>query len=273
MVTIAIYQVDAFTSAVFGGNPAAVCPLEDWLDASLMQAIAAENNLAETAFIVAGGEDGADYGLRWFTPTVEVDLCGHATLASAYVIFNHLQPSMTQVSFSTLSGRLTVERDGDTLVLDFPARSPVSVDLPDGFVQAHGITPDEFLRENIEGGKNMAVFSSAALVRGFTPDLDFITNLPGDGLIVTAAGDAGDCDFVSRYFAPHAGIPEDPVTGSAHCVSVPFWADRLGKAELFARQVSSRGGELNCILATASTGDRVRMGGEGVLFLQGMITV
>jgi PhzF family phenazine biosynthesis protein len=269
MASIPVYQIDAFTSAVFSGNPAAVCPLEEWLDAETMQSIAAENNLAETAFIIAGGEGGADYGLRWFTPTVEVDLCGHATLASGYVIFNHLQPSLEQVSFSTRSGLLTVERDGDELVLDFPSRPPVPVDLPAGFEKALGLVPDAFLREDINGGKNVAVVSSSAAVRSFQPDLDFIASIPGDGIIVTARGDAGDCDFVSRYFAPQAGIPEDPVTGSAHCVTVPYWAERLGKMKLFARQVSSRGGELSCELR----GDRVRMGGKGVLFLQGVITV
>ena len=269
METIPVYQVDAFTSAVFGGNPAAVCPVESWLSADLMQSIAAENNLAETAFIVAGGEDGADFGLRWFTPAVEVDLCGHATLASAYVIFNHLHPTMNEVSFSTRSGILVVERHGDELVLDFPSRPPVTVDVPAGFEAAHGFVPDVFLRENIDDGKNVAVVTGVDAVRDFVPDLQFIAGLPGDGLIVTAASDDPECDFVSRYFAPAAGIPEDPVTGSAHCVSVPYWAEQLGKSKLSARQVSSRGGELSCELV----GDRVRMGGRGVLFLQGMITL
>ncbi len=269
MAEIPVYQVDAFTSAVFGGNPAAVCPLDEWLDAAMMQSIAAENNLAETAFIVEGGDDGADYGLRWFTPVVEVDLCGHATLASAYVIFNHLKPDMPRVSFSTRSGELRVERDGDHLILDFPARVSIPVELPAGFEEALGFVPDEYLRESVDYGKNVAVVSSANAVHEFEPDFDFIANLPGDGLIVTARGEQGDCDFVSRYFAPAAGIPEDPVTGSAHCVTVPIWAERLSKAKLFARQISRRGGELSCEL----TGDRVTMAGRGVLFLHGTIII
>lgn len=268
MPTIPIYQVDAFTSAVFGGNPAAVCPLDEWLEEEVMQSIATENNLAETAFFVQGGEGGADYALRWFTPTVEAGLCGHATLASAYVIFNHLHPLMERVSFSTLSGQLTVERDGDSLVLELPSRPPEPIDLPVGFTEALGLIPDEFLYAP-QGGMNVAVTSCAAAVRNFVPDFDYISQVPGDGLIVTAVGDEGDCDFVSRYFVPQAGIPEDPVTGSAHSVTVPYWANRLGKNILFARQVSNRGGELSCELAQ----DRVRLSGRAVQFMQGTITI
>ncbi len=269
MPSIPIYQVDAFTDHVFGGNPAAVCPLDTWLDDDVMQHIAMENNLAETAFIVPGGEAGADYGLRWFTPTIEVDLCGHATLASAYVVFHYLRPDLADVSFSSLSGRLGVSRSGSILTLDFPARPPTPVDEPANFRSVLNIQPEAVLRPRPDCGKTVAVLTDAEAVREFVPNFDYIANMPGDGLIVTAPGDDQEIDFVSRYFAPHAGIPEDPVTGSAHCVSVPYWSERLGKTSLKARQISRRGGELDCELRDG----RVFMGGKGVLYLEGTIKV
>jgi len=255
-----IYQVDAFASAVFKGNPAAVCPLDAWLPDATMQAIAAENNLAETAFFVPEGED---YGLRWFTPAIEVDLCGHATLASAHVIFDRLKPGRDVVSFSTRSGVLTVTRAGDRLALDFPAQPPAPCTPPDDLGAALGGAPLEIL-----GSVDyMAVFGSAAEVRALAPDFRRLARLDRRGVIATAPG--SDCDFVSRFFAPRAGIDEDPVTGSAHCALIPYWARRLGKDRLFARQISARGGELDCALR----GDRVTIAGRAVLYLEGTIRV
>jgi len=257
-----IYQIDAFTDTVFGGNPAAVCPLEDWLADDVMQTVAAENNLSETAFFapVEGADEGI-FDLRWFTPTAEVDLCGHATLASAHLILSRLLPDRDGVSFDTKSGRLEVSRDGERLVLDFPARPASPFPVPTGFADAIGEEPVEFLCAT----KNMAVYEDVETVRNMTPDLGFIVGLGRDGLIITAPGD--DCDFVSRYFAPHVGIDEDPVTGSAHCTLIPYWAERLGKAKLHARQISERGGELYCELR----GDRARMAGQAVLYMEGSI--
>ena len=262
MSTLPVYQIDAFTDKVFGGNPAAVCPLENWLDDSVMQAIAAENNLSETAFFVpaSNGADG-QFDLRWFTPKIEVDLCGHATLASSFLIMSRLYPELDSISFGTKSGQLNVSRDEELLVLDFPARVPSPATVPAGFVEAIGAEPVEFLKSV----KNLAVYADAADVLAIKPDFACIADLDGDGLIVTAPGK--DCDFVSRYFAPHAGINEDPVTGSAHCTSVPYWAGRLGKNKLHARQVSERGGELHCEFVA----DRVRMAGRAVLFMEGVI--
>jgi len=258
----AIYQIDAFTDRLFGGNPAAVCPLDTWLPDDVMQNIATENNLSETAFFVADGDRGAGrFGLRWFTPKAEVDLCGHATLASAHLILERLRPDLKAVSFDTKSGRLDVECQDDLLVMDFPSRPAEPVDLPDGFNEAIGATPSVFLRAT----KNMAVFDNEETVGGLQPDFKFIAGMAGDGLIVTSPG--RNCDFVSRYFAPHVGIDEDPVTGSAHCTSVPYWADRLGKNKLHARQISARQGDVFCELA----GDWVKLAGHAVLYLEGTI--
>lgn len=259
---IPVYQIDAFTDRVFGGNPAAVCPLEDWLADGTLQSIALENNLSETAFFVAR-RDAGEYDLRWFTPMAEVDLCGHATLASAHLIMNRLAPHLDSVRFHTKSGPLHVWSEAGILVMDFPARPPRPVAMPDGFAGAIGAEPVEMLAAS----KNMAVFGSAAEVRGIDPDLDYILGLGRDGLICTAPGD--DCDFVSRYFAPHVGIAEDPVTGSAHCTTVPYWAGRLGKATLHARQISARGGELFCEHA----GERVRIGGRSAFYMEGTISL
>ncbi len=259
MIDIPIYQVDAFASEVFKGNPAAVCPLDEFLDDDLMQAIALENNLSETAFLVE--RDDGDYDLRWFTPAIEVDLCGHATLASGWLVLNRLRPDAAEVSFHTRSGELSVARDGANLMMNFPALVAQPMDPPAGFADAMGFEPEAFLR----AAKNMAVLGSEAEVLAVKPDLDFIKGMEGFGLIVTAPGDASDC--ASRYFAPQAGIAEDPVTGSAHSTIVPYWAERLGKSDIHARQVSARGGDLSC----RTEGERVVMGGQAVLFLEGEI--
>ena len=256
---IPIYQVDAFTIGPFSGNPAAVCPLDAWLDDATMQNIAAENNLAETAFIVAS-EQG--YDLRWFTPTIEVDLCGHATLAASYVVLNHLQPDLDSVSFETLSGTLIVTRDGERLSMDFPARAPTPAPTSKALSEALGQAPSEVhMSRDI-----LAVYDDEASVRRLSPDQARLMALDeGLGVIVTAKGDT--VDFVSRCFVPKAGIAEDPVTGSAHCTLVPFWAERLGKSQFIAHQVSPRGGELHC----EYRGDRVIISGDCVLFLTGSI--
>lgn len=256
-----IYQVDAFTDRLFGGNPAAICPLEDWLPEVVMQAIAAENNLSETAFFVREGEG---YGLRWFTPEAEVDLCGHATLATAHVIFQILEPRRTQVAFRTLkAGVLNVARDGDMVVMDFPSRPGVPVPPMPQLAAALGKTPVEVLKSR----DVMAVYAQADDVAALTPNMGLLAAL-GEWVIVTAPGEDG-IDFVSRFFAPAQGIPEDPVTGSAHCTLTPYWAARLGKTRLEARQISKRGGALTCTL----NGDRVKMAGRAVLYLEGTITV
>jgi len=221
-----------------------------------MQSIAFENNLSETAFYVPEG-DG--FRLRWFTPEVEVDLCGHATLATASLILEKLQPDRPSVAFETRSGILTVVREGDLLVMDFPALPASEVPMPEGFADAIGVTPVKFLR----AVKNMAVLQNEAEVRSLNPDFAYIKNMLGSGLIVTAPGSESDC--ASRYFASHVGVNEDPVTGSAHCTIVPYWAERLGKNEIHARQVSKRSGDLYCRLA----GDRVFMGGKARLVIEG----
>lgn len=256
MTGIPIYQLDAFTDRPFGGNPAAVCPLDEWLPDDVMQSIALENNLSETAFYVPEG-DG--YRLRWFTPKIEVPLCGHATLATGSLILEVLEPGRDEVTFETLSGRLGVKREGDLLVMDFPSLPAKDVPMPDGLEAALGRKPVQFLKAI----KNMAVFESEADVLSINPDFDFVANMDGMGLIITAPGSVSDC--ASRYFAPHAGIDEDPVTGSAHCTIVPYWAERLGKDEIHARQVSERCGELFCRLQ----GDRVVLGGKARLVLEG----
>ncbi len=252
------FHVDAFADRLFAGNPAAVCPLETWLPDASMQAIAAENNLSETAFFVPS-TDG--YDLRWFTPAVETDLCGHATLASAFVIMTRLSPAASELRFHTRSGLLTVTRDGERLALDLPAQPPTPCTMPDRFVAALGRPPQQILG----AVKYLAVYNTAAEVAALKPDFSALSAIDRDGVIATAPGE--DCDFVSRYFAPHAGIPEDPVTGSAHCTLVPYWAARLGKTTLHARQISRRSGELYCELR----GDRVRVAGRAVLYAEGRI--
>jgi PhzF family phenazine biosynthesis protein len=257
---LAIYQVDAFADRLFAGNPAAVCPLEAWLPDAAMQAIAAENNLSETAFFVPRGDD---YDLRWFTPTIEIDLCGHATQASGFIVMTRLAPERATVQFHTRSGPLTVTRRGDLFELDLPSRPPEPCAMSPRFLAALGRRPAQVLGAKMY----LAVYESEGEVAALTPDLGALTEIDRDGVIVSAPG--RDCDFVSRYFAPHAGIPEDPVTGSAHCTLVPYWAARLGKTKLHARQISRRGGELFCELA----GDRVRLAGRAALYLEGRIHV
>jgi predicted PhzF superfamily epimerase YddE/YHI9 len=266
-----IYQVDAFAEKLFGGNPAAICPLAEWLPDATMQAIAAENNLAETAFFVrengaTGAGGGLDYALRWFTPAVEVDLCGHATLASAHVVFNVLQPGRRRVSFRTLkAGTLTVDQRGDALMMDFPARPAVAVEPPAGLLAALGGKP----REVLKARDHMVVYASAAEVAALTPDFAALGKITECwSAMATAPGENG-VDFVSRFFAPRQGIDEDPATGSSHCTLVPYWAKRLGKTELQARQLSRRVGTLTCAL----NGDRVSIGGRAVLYLEGQIEI
>jgi predicted PhzF superfamily epimerase YddE/YHI9 len=257
-----IYQVDAFTDSLFGGNPAAVCPLDAWLPDATMQAIAAENNLSETAFFV---REGGDYALRWFTPTVEVDLCGHATLASGHVVMSLIEPQRQSVSFrTTKAGTLVVSRRADLLVMDFPSRAASPAAAPPGLLAALGGTPREVLRAR----DHLIVYGSAAEIAALKPDLAALAKVDCWAAIVTAPGENG-IDFVSRFFAPAQGVPEDPVTGSAHCTLVPYWAKRLGKTELEARQLSRRGGALRCGLH----GDRISIAGRAVLYLEGHISV
>src|SRR5205814_4147751 len=246
----------------FTGNPAAVCPLEEWLPDDVMQAIAAENNLSETAFFVP---EGGGYRLRWFTPTTEVDLCGHATLASAFVVFRWLSPQRNEVTFQTQqAGPLTVARDGDLLALDFPARPPSPCPTPDGLAAALGSPPAALLAAR----DYLAVYERADEIRALTPDFAAIARLDRFAVIATAPG-ANKIDFVSRFFAPARGVDEDPVTGSAHCTLIPYWADRLGTTRLEARQLSRRGGALSCALR----GDRVTIAGRAVPYLEGRIDI
>ena len=260
------FHVDAFAQAPFTGNPAGVCPLDAPLPAALMQQIAAENSLAETAFFVPRAGQAAEFDLRWFTPTVEIDLCGHATLAAAHVLFQHLGFSGEQVVFHSQSGPLRVGRETDgRLTLDFPSRPPQELLVhPTGLTDALGATPLRVLAAR----DLLAVFSSEAEVRALAPNFARIAALEYVGVIATAPGSAG-IDFVSRFFAPRVGVPEDPVTGSAHSSLIPFWADKLGKTELRARQVSPRGGDLWCRLR----GDRVDIGGYAVTYAAGELLV
>src|ERR1700757_567000 len=260
---IPLYQVDAFTNRLFGGNPAAVCPLAEWLPDATMQAIAAENNLAETAFFVAQREG---YLLRWFTPTVEVELCGHATLASGYVVIHILRPEKQSVRFDTLkAGPLEVTRDGDRLAMDFPAWPPETQPADPRILAALGKMPAQ---SSVARGRTLAVYDRTEDVAALRPDFAAMRQVPGADAIVTAPGD-GDIDFVSRYFAPNHGVDEDPATGSAHCVLTPYWAGRLGKQQLRARQISARVGDLVCALR----GDRITLAGHAVLYLEGTVTI
>ena len=255
---IPFYQVDAFSQRVFGGNPAAVCLLESWLDDKTLQSIAAENNLSETAFLVLKSK--GKYNLRWFTPTVEIDLCGHATLASAFVIFSFIDSSLSSVDFETVSGLLSVARSGELLSMDFPARKPEPTEQSPLIAQALGAEPLEVLKSR----DLLVVFEEESVIRDMDPDFDKLKQLQDVfAIIVTAKGEKSD--FVSRFFAPNAGIPEDPVTGSAHCTLIPYWADRLGKDRLHAFQLSKRGGELFSEYA----GNRVKISGHAVLYAKG----
>ena len=260
-MSIPLYQIDSFAAELFRGNPAAVCPLGEWLDDETLRAIAAENNLSETAFFVP--EDG-DYRLRWFTPHTEVDLCGHATLAAAWVLFEREGASGDSVRFHTRSGPLTVRRDGDRLVMDFPSRPAEPKEAPKALVEGLGAEPEEV---RASARDYLVRYAEEDGVRKLRPDFGRLRTLDRLGVIVTAPGTG--CDFVSRFFAPSVGVPEDPVTGSAHCTLAPFWAERLGAGEAWmeARQISARGGRLAC----RARGDRVDIAGRAVLYLEGAI--
>jgi predicted PhzF superfamily epimerase YddE/YHI9 len=260
-MNLKLYQVDAFAERVFEGNPAAVVPLDDWLEDEVLRAIASENNLSETAFFVP---DGERFQLRWFTPESEVDLCGHATLGTAHVLFEHLGHGRDEIVFDSRSGELRVRRCEVGLELDFPAGRRREIGIPSGMPEALGARP----RQAFEGDDCMVVLGSASEVRALSPDFRALMRMPGRGVIATAPGD-GEFDFVSRCFFPRLSVDEDPVTGSAHCQMAPYWAERLGKDELLARQVSARGGTLRCRVA----GDRVRIAGPVVDFLKGTITL
>jgi PhzF family phenazine biosynthesis protein len=255
------YVVDAFAQELFKGNPAGVCPLDGPADAAQMQKIAFENNLAETAFFYPEG-DG--YHLRWFTPVNEIDLCGHATLASAYVVTRFLDPAAQTVRFRTQSGLLTVVRDGEELVMDFPSRKPVPCECPAGLKDALEIAvPQTYFFRDL-----LILLESEAAVLAVKPDYQKLAKIEGPlGFIVTAKGDT--CDFVSRFFAPNTGIDEDPVTGSAHAALIPFWSERLHKTKMIAAQLSRRGGVLHC----EDRSERVLIGGKAVCYLQGEIMV
>lgn len=255
---IPLYQIDAFTDRLFGGNPAAVCLLDRWLEDSVLQSIAAENNLSETAFLVGGN---GRYGLRWFTPKVEVDLCGHATLASAYVIFRELEPALQEVIFDSRSGELRVRCENECMTMDFPAIHGQPCAGPEPLSKGLGREPLEVLRDTLY----LCVFDDEQDIRCLQPDFSALAGLDLMGVIVTAPGRS--VDFVSRMFAPRVGIPEDPVTGSAHCMLTTYWAARTGKTRFTARQLSSRGGELECELR----GGRVLIAGRAVKYLQGEI--
>lgn len=259
---IPYYRINAFTRSQFAGNPAGVCFLDDWIEDEGLQAVATENDLSETAFLVGGG---AHYDLRWFTPEVEVDLCGHATLASANVIFQHIDTSLETVEFDTESGPLTVRKGADGLLtMDFPSRraekSLPSVEL----TEALGVEPVELFRSN---DSFLTVFESEKQIVSLRPDMEKLSQLDLPCIIVTAPGKS--VDFVSRFFAPGVGIPEDPVTGSAHCTLIPYWAERLGKKRLHALQLSRRGGEIFC----EESGDRVLISGFAVVYSEGFIYI
>ncbi|MCP5234875.1 MAG: PhzF family phenazine biosynthesis protein [Zoogloeaceae bacterium] len=251
------YQVDAFTDRPFAGNPAAVCILETWLDDDLMQAIAAENNLSETAFCV---HERARWRLRWFTPTCEVPLCGHATLATAHVLFTKMGIDVPALEFDTLGGRLVVRREGGMLAMDLPAWPARAITTPAGLEQALGATPDETLAAN---DYLLAVLDDAATLRRLAPDIERLATLPHWGIVVTAPGDDA-YDFVSRFFAPAHGVAEDPVTGSAHCALTPYWAARTGRTRLLGLQCSTRSGEVDCELL----GQRVVLRGRAVTVIE-----
>src|SRR5215510_9075038 len=257
-----IFQVDAFAKRRFEGNPAAVMPLDEFLSDATLQAIAAENNLAETAFLV---REGADYRLRWFTPTVEVPLCGHATLASAAVVMERLDEKRNTVVFHTLSGRLTVHRTNTGYVMNFPARPSEPISNVSGLADALGVVPVEVVANAFN---YMALVESEQILRELVPDMAAVARIDRPGVIVTASG-GGVYDFVSRYFAPAKGIPEDPVTGAAHCMLVPYWAKRLDRTEFRAYQASRRGGEILCRL----TGERVELEGTCVFYLEGEVEI
>jgi len=276
-----LFQIDVFTDTLFSGNPAAVCPLDAWLDDARLQAIAAENNLAETAFFVrrtagapgaagpkaaagrAGEDPEASFDLRWFTPNQEVDLCGHATVASAYVLFHRLGHPTRSVTFHSRSGPLGVTEENGLFSMRFPRWDPSPCAAPDGLVEGLGRKPTEILKHR----DFVAVYDSEADVRALRPDFGVLARIDALGVVATARGET--CDFVSRFFAPGAGVPEDPATGSTHCELIPYWSKRLGKKSMRALQVSARGGEFLC----ADLGNAVDIAGKAVLYLEGTVVV
>lgn len=257
-----IYQVDAFTSQIFGGNPAAVVPLKEWLPDEVLQNIALENNLSETAFFVPESDH---YHIRWFTPDVEVNLCGHATLASSHVLFHHMNYSGKEIRFKSRSGDLAVRAVDDTYVLNFPSDKPEPQSKKDLFAECFDREPDDVLKGSAD---YLFIFKDEQFVRNAVPNTEAIRRLDAEGVIITAPG-SGGVDFVSRFFAPQLGIPEDPVTGSAHTVLLPYWAERLSRKEFLAHQVSKRGGVLKC----KYMGHRCEIGGSARTFLQGTISL
>jgi len=260
--------IDVFTDRLFSGNPAGVCLLDTWLPDSLLQSISAENNLSETAFLVKQNDY---YDLRWFTPSIEVDLCGHATVASAFVLFDEAERAAEKIMFKTMSGMMAVTKTDDLLYLDFPSRPVAPCAMYQTFEAAFGIKPAAAYK----AVDFLLLVNSEEILRNIKPDFVMLKQIKDEaglatdsfGIIVTAKGD--DCDFVSRFFAPNAGIDEDPVTGRAHCSLIPFWSDRLGKASLSAKQLSKRGGVLLC----EDNGERVRIGGRAIRYLQGEIFI
>ncbi len=252
------YHVDAFTSVPFAGNPAGVCLLDHWLEDALLQSIASEHNLSETAFVVRHGQE---FELRWFTPELEIDLCGHATLASAHVLFEETGHPENEIRFHSQSGVLVTRREGKRIELDFPARPATPCSAPEALSEGLGGAPAAVLKSR----DYLAVFASEREVAALKPDFTKLQKIPTVGIIVTAPGDS--VDFVSRFFAPAAGVPEDPVTGSAHCTLIPYWAERLGKSQLQARQISRRGGDLFC----RNLGSRVGIAGYVVTYSRGQL--
>ncbi len=256
-----IFQIDAFASKTFKGNPAAVVPLNEWLSDETMQNIAMENNLAETAFFVP---TQVGFEIRWFTPLTEVDLCGHATLAAAHVIFEEAEFSSNEIRFGSRSGILTVKKDGDKLQLNFPADTFSDVEIPTGIIEAIGEAPVQAYKGKTD---YLLIYKNEEVIRQITPNFHLLKNTNARGIIVSAPGN--EVDFASRFFAPAVGIDEDPVTGSAHTTLTPFWATKLGKSKLTAQQLSTRGGELEVELLD----DRVLISGKAITYLQGEIFI
>lgn len=265
---IPVIQIDAFTDRPFSGNPAAVCPIDEWLPDEVMQSIAAEMNLSETAFFVPRSDQTGAYDLRWFTPTVEVDLCGHATLASGHVVLSEIKPELENVSFHSRSGVLGVERKNGMLELDFPVNPPAELlDSAEKLAieKALGSKPTEFFHANT----TIAVFENESDVSELNPDFQAVAGLKEPWLLATAPADADEYDFVSRFFVPTAGVNEDPATGSTHTILTPFWSERLGKSRLIGRQISKRGGTMHCELS----GNRVKIAGDVVETMRGTLTL